>query len=125
MLPIWELLFENLPPGAVPIATAHVKHNPDYQERRGIFQQKAEDLPDTLRAQVVKTTKNIARILDLDGYNRIDYRYSEDGKLYFLEANPNPDIAKSEEFASAAEEAGMSYRALIQRVVDLGLQRVR
>lgn len=123
VLPIWELLFENMPPGAVPIATAHVKHNPEYQERRGIFQQHADDLDESLRAHIVKTTKNIARILDLDGYNRIDYRYAPDGKLHFLEANPNPDIAKSEEFASAAEEAGMNYQRLIQRIVDLGLQR--
>ena len=36
VLPVWELVFENLPPGAVPIATAHVKHNPEYQKRRGI-----------------------------------------------------------------------------------------
>ena len=123
VLPVWELLFENLPPGAVPIATAHVKHNPEYQERRGIFQQKAEDLPESLRASIVKTTKNIARILDLDGYNRIDYRYSPDGKLYFLEANPNPDIAKSEEFASASADAGMTFPKLIQKILDLGLQR--
>lgn len=123
VLPTWELLFENLAPGAVPIATAHVKHNPEYQERRGIFQRHAEDLPESLRARIVKTTKNIARILDLDGYNRIDYRYSADGKLYFLEANPNPDIAKSEEFASAAAETGIPFPKLIQRVVDLGLQR--
>lgn len=123
VLPVWELLFENLPPGAVPIATAHVKHNPEYQERRGIFQQQAENIPDSLRAHIVKSTKNIARILDLDGYNRIDYRYSPDGKLYFLEANPNPDVAKSEEFASAADEAGLPYPKLIQKLLDLGLQR--
>lgn len=125
VLPVWELLFENLAPGAAPIATAHVKHRPDYQEKRGIFQQQAEDIPDALRAHIVKTTKNIARILDLDGYGRVDYRYSNDGKLYFLEANPNPDIAKSEEFASAANEAGLSYARMIQKIVDLGLQRAR
>ena len=123
VLPVWELVFENMPPGAVPIATAHVKHNPDYQRRRGIYQQHADDLPDAMRENIVKTTRRIARTLDLDGYNRIDYRLSADGKLYFLEANPNPEIAKSEEFASAAEEAGMSYEALIQRIVDLGLKR--
>lgn len=123
VLPVWELVFENMPPGAVPIATAHVKHNPDYQRRRGIYQQHADDLPDAMRDKIVKTTRRIARTLDLDGYNRIDYRLSADGKLYFLEANPNPEIAKSEEFASAAEEAGMSYSALIQRIVDLGLKR--
>lgn len=123
ILPVWELLFENLPPGAARIATAHVKHNTDYQERRGIYQQHAEDLSAELRDYITRTSRRIARILDLDGYNRIDYRLGEDGKLYFLEANPNPDIARSEEFASASEEAGLPYPALIQRIVDLGLKR--
>jgi D-alanine-D-alanine ligase len=72
---------------------------------------------------VIHTTRRIARILDLDGYSRVDYRLSPDGKLYFLEANPNPDVAQSEEFASAAEERGLSYPALIQRIVRLGLNR--
>jgi D-alanine-D-alanine ligase len=123
VLPVWELVFENMPRGAVPIATAHVKHNIEYQKRRGIYQQHADDLSDSLRESIVRTTKRIARILDLDGYNRIDYRLGQDGKLYFLEANPNPEIASSEEFASAAEEAGRSYPELLQRIVDLGLQR--
>jgi D-alanine-D-alanine ligase len=100
-----------------------VKHNPEYQKRRGIYQQHAEDLPGSLRDHIIHTTKRIARILDLDGYNRIDYRLGAGNKLYFLEANPNPEIAKSEEFASAAEEAGMPYPELIQRIVDLGLRR--
>lgn len=125
VLPVWELLFENMPPGASAIATASVKHNPDYQRRRGIFQQHAEDLPDALREHIIRTTRRIARILDLDGYNRVDYRLGADGRLYFLEANPNPDIAKSEEFASAAEEAGRSYPELIQKILMLGLQRGR
>jgi D-alanine-D-alanine ligase len=123
VLPVWELLFENLPPGAAPIATAHVKHNPDYQRRRGIYQQHADDLDEKVRKGLVRTTKRIARILDLDGYNRIDYRLGGDGKFYFLEANPNPEIAKSEEFAAAAEEAGRSYPELIQKILDLGLKR--
>lgn len=123
VLPIWELVFENLAPGAAPIATASVKHDPEYQRRRGIFQQKAEDLPEELQNHIVRTTKRIARTLDLDGYMRIDYRLGADGKIYFLEANPNPDIARSEEFASAAEEAGIEYPALIQKVLDLALLR--
>ncbi len=124
VLPVWELLFENLPPGAVPIATAHVKHNTEYQKRRGIYQQQAENLSEGVRDHIVRTTRRIARILDLDGYNRIDYRLSPDGKLYFLEANPNPDIAKSEEFASAAEESGKPFPELIEKILTLGLQRV-
>ncbi len=125
VLPVWELVFENMPPGASSIATAHVKHNTDYQRRRGIYQQHADDLDPKLRDSIIHTTRRIARILDLDGYNRIDYRFSPDGKLYFLEANPNPDIARSEEFASAAEEAGRSFPQLIQRILDLGLARAQ
>jgi D-alanine-D-alanine ligase len=123
VLPVWELVFENMPPGSSSIATAHVKHNPDYQRRRGIYQQHADDLEPSFVENVRRTTRRIAHILDLDGYNRIDYRLGTDGKLYFLEANPNPDIAKSEEFASAAEEAGRSFPELIQRILQLGLQR--
>ena len=123
VLPIWELLFENMPKGSVSIATAHVKHDPEYQKRRGIYQQHADDLDDSLREHIIKTSKRIARILDLDAYNRIDYRLSPDGKLYFLEANPNPDIAASQEFASAAEEAGTPYPELLERILRLGLQR--
>lgn len=122
VLPIWELTFENLAPGMRAIATANVKHNIDYQKKRGIFQQPAE-LSDSLRDRITKTSRRIYRILELDGYARIDYRLTEDGTLYFLEANPNPDLAKSEEFASSAAEAGVSYRELIQRIVDLGLSR--
>ena len=123
VLPVWELVFENMPAGAVSIATAHVKHNTDYQRRRGIYQQHADDLAPALRDRIVRNTRNIARILDLDGYNRIDYRLDAGGRLYFLEANPNPDIARSEEFASAAAEIGIDYPDLIQRIVDLGLRR--
>ena len=123
VLPVWELLFENLAPGTAAIATAAVKHNTEYQKRRGIYQQKAEDLSPALQQHVIRTTRRIAKILDLDGYARVDYRLAPDGKLYFLEANPNPDVASSEEFASAAEEAGMPYPQLIQRILRLGLQR--
>jgi D-alanine-D-alanine ligase len=125
VLPVWELIFENMLPGSAAIATAHVKHNPEYQRRRGIYQAHADDLPPALTEHIVKTTRRISRILDLDGYARIDYRLDGEGRLYFLEANPNPDIASTEEFASAAEEAGMSYPQLIQRIVDLGLQRAQ
>ena len=39
-----------------------------------------------------------------------------------LEANPNPQIAKGEDFAASAEKVGMSYEALLQRIINLGLR---
>ena len=96
-------------PAAVPRPVAVLIHG-------GGFMRRSRTDPNSVR---------IARALAAQGIAAasIDYRLSADGKLYFLEANPNPEIARSEEFASAAEEAGMSYPELIQRIVDLGLKR--
>ena len=121
VLPAWELLFENLAPGAAAIATARVKHNPRYQEERGIFQQQATDLPEKVADRLVRTTRRLYHLLHLTGYARIDYRLREDGELFFLEANPNPEIAPEEEFASAAEAAGIDYPHLLQKFLNLGL----
>lgn len=123
VLPTWELVFENLPPGSAAIATARIKHNPEYQEKWGIYQQPAADLSLSLLAHIVRTTKRIYRILQLDGYARIDYRLGPTGELYFLEANPNPEIAEREEFASAAQAAGLPYPELLQKILQLGLRR--
>ena len=125
VFPVWEMVFEKLPEGAAAIATARVKHDPGFQEKWGIFQQPAEDLPEEVARTVVRTSKRIYRILELDGYARIDYRLTPDGQLYFLEANPNPEIAEREEFASAAEAAGYNYPDLLQKIVNLGLGRER
>jgi len=125
VLPVWELLFENLAPGAAAIATARVKHNPRYQEERGIFQQQATDLPPKIIDRLVRTTRRLYHLLHLTGYARIDYRLREDGEIFFLEANPNPEIAPEEEFASAAKAAGIDYPQLLQKFLNLGLRASR
>ena len=122
-LPVWELAFENMPANAALIATAKVKHDVEYQKRRGIFQRVAEDLPEGMAHRIVQTSKRIYRLLELDGYARIDYRLADDGSLYFLDANPNPEIAESEELAMAAKHVGMTYPELLTKVISLGLRR--
>jgi D-alanine-D-alanine ligase len=123
VLPVWELEFRNLAQGARPIATERVKHDPDYQERRGILHGPARDLAPELRARITSIAKRICRTLELDGYSRIDFRLSADNIPYFLEANPNPEIAQSQEFAHAAELDGLTYSDLLCRILALGLKR--
>ena len=122
-LPVWELVLENLPASAPRIATAKVKHDVEYQKKMGIDAKPAEGLAPELVSLLARTSKRIYRILELDGYARLDFRLADNGTLYFLEANPNPEIAASEEFASAAKHVGIGYEELIARVVNLGLKR--
>lgn len=123
VLPVWELEFGEMRQGEARIATERVKHDPEYQERRGILQGPAEDLPPELATRIQQTAKRICRTLEVDGYARVDFRLSQDGVPYFLEANPNPDIARSEEFAEAALHAGITYPQMLNRILQLGISR--
>jgi len=123
VLPVWELQFKNMPQGDWLIATEKVKHDTGYQERRGILHGPAKDLTPELATRIQRLAKRIYRTLELDGYARIDFRLAADGTPYFLEANPNPEIAESEEFATAARHVGISYPDLLHRIVALSMRR--
>jgi len=125
VLPVWELKFKNLAQGARPIATEKVKHDTSYQERAGIVDGPAKDLAPELYARIQRIAKRAYRALELDGYARIDFRLSADGIPYFIEANPNPEIAKSQEFATAAKHDGLTYRKLLHRILALGISRAK
>jgi D-alanine-D-alanine ligase len=126
VLPVWELKFGSMADqGSRLIATEKVKHDPDYQERVGIVDGPAKNLSPELRARIQRTAKRIYRALGLDGYARIDFRLATDGTPYFIEANPNPEIAKSQEFATAAKHDGLDYPALLNRILALGISRAR
>lgn len=121
--PVWELVVENRSDREPLIATAKVKHDTDYQRKLGVFHQVAEGLSDELELRIRSTAKRIYRLLEMDGYARIDFRLTESGVPYFLDANPNPDIGQEEEFAAAAEHDGIGYPELLQRIVSLGAHR--
>jgi D-alanine-D-alanine ligase len=123
VLPVWELKFTKMAQGDWAIATEKVKHDPDYQERRGILHGPAMDLAPEMMTRIQHMAKRIYRTLELDGYARIDFRLAADGTPYFLEANPNPEIAESQEFATAAKHVGIQYADLLQRIVTLGVRR--
>jgi D-alanine-D-alanine ligase len=122
VLPPWELFFEKTAPGALAIATERAKHNLAYQQKHGITEGEA-DLEPAVRAKLVSVAKRIYRNLSLDGYARLDFRLRADGTAFFIEANPNPEIASKEEFAQSALKAGIKYDRLIETIVSLGIRR--
>jgi D-alanine-D-alanine ligase len=122
-LPVWELKFGTM--GGDHIATEKVKHDTNYQERVGIVDGPAKGLAPDVSARIQRTAKRIYRTLGLDGYARIDFRLAPDGTPYFIEANPNPEIAKSQEFATAAKHDGLDYTGLLHRILTLGIRRAK
>ena len=125
VLPIWELQFGELAQGTRPIATEKVKHDLEYQQRHGVVEGPAKGLPPAVAARIDNMVKRICRTLDLDGYARVDFRLAADGTPYFIEANPNPEIAKIEEFARSALHDGIKYPDLLNRILALGINRAK
>ena len=118
--PVWEMMLDQLPENAPRIATRKVKWDLAYQKKYHIDTAAAE-LPPGTKEHINKLCTNIYRVLKMSGYARIDLRLAPDGKVYVLEANPNPDLQRAEDFAQSALAEGVEYPVLIQRIVNLGL----
>jgi D-alanine-D-alanine ligase len=121
VLPVWEMFFTNMPDNVRHIATERVKWSSKYQKRHGIVTDQAK-LPDQVAQRIGHLAKRVYRALDLSGYARIDMRQDTDGRVFVIEANPNPQLAYGEDFAESAERAALSYERLLERIITLGLQ---
>ncbi len=125
VLPVRELLFRDVPPDEPRIATYKAKWDDAYRKRWGICTQFAEGLDPALQRNIERTCRKIYHLLAIDGYARLDLRVTDQSEIVFIEANPNPFLAQGEDFALSAEKGGLSYPALIARIVRLGLTAKR
>jgi len=53
----------------------------------------------------------------------VDLRLTDTGDIYVLEVNASCYLERSSEFAMAAEAGGVDYPRLIERIVNLTLER--
>jgi D-alanine-D-alanine ligase len=121
VFPVWEMSFDKMPENRWKIATERVKWSTQYQKKYGIMTDQARlDAPAVERIQ--RIARRTYRALDLSGYARIDLRMDDQGRVYVLEANPNPNLAYGEDFAESAEVSGLSYERLLDRIITLGLR---
>jgi D-alanine-D-alanine ligase len=100
-----------------------VKSDIKHQERDGAKIGPADDIPANASSRIRDVAKRICRVLEVDGYARIDFRLGADGVPYFIEANPNPEIARSQEYAQSAAHDGLEYPDLITRILALAIAR--
>lgn len=122
VLPFREIKFGELPED-VRIATYKAKWDEQYRDKWGIKSVYAGKLANGVEEEIVDVCKRAYRALDICSYLRFDIRVASDGKVYIIEPNANPCIAKIDEVAQSAAKIGISYNQLIKKIVDLALQR--
>jgi D-alanine-D-alanine ligase len=125
VFPIREMVWGEATNNGPKIATYAAKWDEEYRKRNGLKNIFAEGIDAALVSHIEETCKRIYRLLTIDGYARIDLRLTNEGKVYFIEANPNPILADDEDFALSAGKAGLSYPQLIERIIRSGMTTVR
>lgn len=132
-LPLVELDFSALPAGSPRIASWEAKWGADGSGAGAGAAKSAEfagtksvfptDLDEDLVQRIQKTAVDAFEALRLRDYARIDLRVAPSGDIYVIEVNPNCYMERNAEFARAAQCAGMTYHALVARIVELATAR--
>jgi D-alanine-D-alanine ligase len=81
------------------------------------------ELPAGVTEQAQELALRTYRLLGCSAFARIDLMLDTGGELTVLEANPIPGLTETSLLPQAAEAAGISFDALLGRIVELALTR--
>jgi D-alanine-D-alanine ligase len=81
-------------------------------------------VPDHVAEQIAEIAKAAFHALDGSGLSRVDFFWDEaNDKLYINEVNTMPGFTPFSMYPMLFQAAGVSYSELIDRLVELGLER--
>jgi len=121
VLPVRELVFQQVGQDDPKIATYKAKWDLAYRDKWGIRNQFANPLAAGVEDRLARVTKRVLKILNITGYGRLDIRLTAENEIMIIEANANPAITSHEDLPQSAEKAGISYENLVSRILQYGL----
>jgi D-alanine-D-alanine ligase len=80
-------------------------------------------LPDGLDRRAQELALRTYRLLGCSAFARVDLMLGEAGELTVLEADPIPGLTDTSLLPQAAEAAGVSFDELVNRILELALER--
>lgn len=125
-LPIIEWDFSRVPDGTPKIASTEAKweeNSKAFKHAKEIF---PEDIPELVYKEIQEAAINAFRSLKLRDYGRVDMRLRKARnawQFYIIEVNPNPHLEIEAELAMAAKKYGLDYPDLIEKIIELALER--
>jgi D-alanine-D-alanine ligase len=124
VFPPIEIDYSGMPEGSPHVLSADAKwkkDSPEYKGTRSVI----ADVPTDLRKVIEDAALGAYRALRVRDYGRIDLRLSAEGRPYVIEANASCYLEAESEFALAAAAGGLSYDALVNRIADVAVERLR
>jgi D-alanine-D-alanine ligase len=118
VFPPRELFFGRMPETEPRFATYKAKWDDAYRANWGIHNGPAAPLPPGADKRIDELSRRVYALLKIQGLGRVDWRLTPSGEVVFLEANPNPSLAREDDFAQSAVAGGVEYDSLVQRLID-------
>jgi D-alanine-D-alanine ligase len=75
------------------------------------------------REEMMTLAARVSDAIGIRDYARVDFRMDAHGRIYVLEANPNPDISAGSGYRRSLEAANISYADFIARLLDNARRR--
>lgn len=118
-----EMVIESKHGSAPKFATYRLKNDGRYRARWRVKYRLAR-LPRGVLRRIAEFSKKAFLALQLRDYARIDYRLTDDGRLVFIEANPNPDLTPHN-LGRHLCLGDVGFPRLIPRIVETARKRYR
>ena len=138
-LPILEWDFSKMPKGTPRIASSEAKWDEEsaYKDAPEVF---PADIPEPVYTKIQETAIQAFKSLKLRDYGRVDMRLRhvvkdtdtksteqeanfDNWEFYVIEVNPNPYLDKKSELAMAARKHELNYPDLIEKIIELAMER--
>ena len=116
-----ELVVRSTHRAAPQFATYRLKNDPRYRARWGAHYRRARLSAAQMR-EVRNVSRRIFKALKLRDYARLDFRLTPEGVIYFIEANPNPDLDPYALNRSGCF-VGVPYARLVRTIVESARKR--
>ncbi|MCB9703275.1 MAG: ATP-grasp domain-containing protein [Myxococcales bacterium] len=100
----------------------------DYHLKQVAYNAVRVDVParlsDAAAAELAQLTRKVVRVLGIRDLGRVDYRITDDGKIYFLEVNALPSLEPGASIYRSSELVGLATVPLVlDAVVRSALER--
>lgn len=118
-----EMVVGSRKKNAPTFATYRLKNDGAYRSKWRVTYRLAK-LPAPVRRQVQEYSRAAFHALKMHDYGRLDYRLTDEGRLVFIEANPNSDLTPHTLGRNLCF-VGIEYRNLIPRIVETARKRYR
>lgn len=122
-LPVSEIDFSTMPEGYPRICSYEAKWYPDHILYKTTVPVCPARIDENLRQKLQELAITAFRVMGCRDYARVDFRMNNQGEIFILEVNPNPDISLDAGYARALRAAGIEYAEFWKMMIRNALKR--